>query len=54
MMSPAFSLIRASIEFTQATFDNPSDLNALEKPMQKLERTFERLRNTLYFSDFKF
>ena len=54
LMSPAFSLIRASIEFTQATFDNPSDLNALEKPMQKLERTFERLRNTLYFSDFKF
>ena len=54
LMSPAFSLIRASIEFTQAAFENPSELDALEKPMQKLERTFEKLKDMVYFSDFKF
>jgi hypothetical protein len=54
LMSPVFSLIRASIEFAQAAFENPSELDALEKPMQKLERTFEKLKDTVYFSDFKF
>ncbi len=54
LMSPAFSLIRASIEFSQAAFENPIDIDDLEKPMQKLERIFEKLRDTVYFSDFKF
>ena len=54
VMSPAFSLIRASLEFAQAAFENPDDLTALDKPMQKLQRAFEKLQDTVYFSDFKF
>lgn len=54
VMSPAFSLIRASLEFAQAAFENPDDLTTLDKPMQKLQRAFEKLQDTVYFSDFKF
>jgi len=54
VMSPAFSLIRASLEFAQVAFENPKDLDSLEKPMQKVQRAFEKLQDTVYFSEFKF
>lgn len=54
VMSPAFSLIRASLDFAQAALENPHDMNALDNPMQKLQRAFEKLQDTVYFSDFKF
>lgn len=54
VMSPAFSLIRASLEFAQAVVENPNNLDAVDKPMQKLQRAFEKLQDTVYFSDFKF
>lgn len=53
VMSPAFSLIRASLEFAQAAFECPNDLDALDKPMQKLQRAFEKVQDTVYFSDFQ-
>lgn len=53
IMSPAFSLIRASLDFAQTAFENPNDLDALDKPMQKLQRAFEKLQDVVYFSDFK-
>jgi hypothetical protein len=53
-IGPAFSLIRASVEFAVAMFENPNDLDALEKTMRKLQRTFEKLQDTIYLSDFKF
>ena len=54
VMRPAFSLIRASLEFAQAAFENPNDLDVLDKPLQKLQRAFEKVQDTVYFSDFKF
>jgi len=54
VMSPAFSLIRASLEFAQVAFENPNDLDSLEKPMQKVQRAFEKLQDAVYFSEFKF
>ena len=53
-LSPAFSLIRASLEFARAACENADDFDALEKPMQKVQRAFEKLQDTLYFSEFKF
>jgi hypothetical protein len=53
VMSPAFSLIRASLDFAKVVSENPNDLEALDKPMQKLQRAFEKLQNTVYLSDFK-
>jgi len=54
VMSPAFSLIRASLEFAQTAFENPNDLDVLDRPMQKLQRAFEKVQDVVYFSDFKF
>jgi len=54
IMSPAFSLVRASLEFTQVAFENPDDFDALEKPLQKVQRAFDKLQDTVYFSDIKF
>jgi hypothetical protein len=48
-IGPAFSLIRASLEFAQSVFENPNEVEILEKPMQKLERSFQKLRDTVYF-----
>ena len=54
VLSPAFSLIRASLEFARVACENADDLDELEKPMQKVQRAFEKLQDTLYFSEFKF
>lgn len=54
ILSPAFSVIRASLDFAQTAFENPNDRNALEKPMEKLHRAFDKLQDHIYFSEFKF
>lgn len=54
ILSPAFSMIRASLDFAHAAFENPNDRDALENPMEKLHRTFDKLQEHMYFSDFKF
>jgi hypothetical protein len=52
ILSPAFSLIRASLEFAQSAVDTPDDLEALEKSLQKVRRAFAKLQDTFYLSDF--
>jgi len=54
VLSPAFSLIRASLEFAKVACEYTDDRDALEKPMQKLQRAFEKLQDNIYFSEFKF
>lgn len=54
ILSPAFSMIRASLDFAHAAFENANDRDALENPMEKLHRAFDKLQEHLYFSDFKF
>jgi len=54
VLSPAFSLIRASLEFARIACDNTDNLDMLEKPMQKIQRAFEKLQDNMYFSEFKF
>ena len=54
VLSPAFSLIRASLEFAQKAFDTPDDLDALEKPLQKVQRAFDKLQDSVYLSGFEF
>lgn len=53
-LSPTFSLIRASIEFAQATLENPDDSDEIEKAMMKVQRAFEKLQDTFYFSKVEF
>jgi hypothetical protein len=52
-LSPAFSLIRASLELAYKAVDAPDDLDALEKPLQKVQRAFDKLQDSVYFSGFE-
>jgi hypothetical protein len=54
VLGPAFSLIRASLEFAQNATDSPDDLDVLDKSLQKVQRAFEKLQDTYYLSGFEF
>lgn len=54
VLSPIFSLIRAALELAQIAHENPNNNDALEKPMGKVQRAFDKLQDTIYFSEFKF
>ncbi len=46
--SPAFSLIRVSVELGQIAVENPTDIGRLWKNFEKIERTVRKLKTTLY------
>jgi hypothetical protein len=54
VISPAFSLIRASLDFARTAVEKPDDLEALDKPLRKVERSFEKTQETMFYSDFEF
>lgn len=49
--SPAFSLVRASLELAQSAISNPDDIDNLFKFLEKVERAFRNVENTLYRSE---
>ena len=49
--SPAFSLTKASIEFTKLAVSSPDDLDALWKALKKVERAIRKAETTLYRAD---
>lgn len=46
--SPAFSLIKASLEFGQLAVADPHDTDQLWMSLKKIERTVRNLEKTLY------
>ncbi len=54
VLSPAFSLIRASLDFAQKAVENPDDPDVIGKSLQKVERAFEKLQNSFYLSGMEF
>ncbi len=54
VLSPAFSLVRASLDFAQKAAITPDDVDALEKSLQKIQRAFDKLQDSFYLSDFEF
>ena len=46
--SPAFSLIKASLDFGQTAVATPADLDALWKSFEKVEAALRKLENTLH------
>jgi hypothetical protein len=48
LYSPAFSLIKASLEFARFATDDATDLDRLWKSFDKIERTVRKLETTLY------
>ncbi|MBV6449816.1 MAG: hypothetical protein MHPDNHAH_00529 [Anaerolineales bacterium] len=54
ILNPAFDLIRRSLDFAHTAVENPDDSDALEKPLRKVERMVEKIREVMFYSDFKF
>jgi hypothetical protein len=54
VISPAFSLVRASLDFARTAVENPDDLDTLDKPLRKVERAFDKVKETMFLSDFEF
>ncbi len=50
----SFSLIRASLDFAQKASETPDDLDGIETSMQKVQRAFDKLQDSVYFSGFEF
>ena len=54
IMGPAFSLIRASLEFARVAVEKSDDLGALDRPLRKIERALDRVQENMFYSDFRF
>ena len=54
VLSPAFSLIRASLEFARRAVDKAGDMDALDKSLRKIERAVDKVQQNMFYSDFRF
>lgn len=50
--SPAFSLAKASIEFTKLAVDNPDDIDELWRVLKKVERAIGKVETVLYREEY--
>ncbi|MCP4420939.1 MAG: hypothetical protein GY805_30380 [Chloroflexi bacterium] len=46
--SPAFSLVKASLDLAQTAVSNPTDTDALWKSFERIERTINKLEDSIY------
>ena len=54
ILSPAFSLVRASLEFASLAIEKHNDIIALDKVLRKVERAFRKAEDALYYSEYEF
>lgn len=54
ILSPAFSLARASLEFANIAIEKQGNIKALDKALQKVERVFRKAQDAIYFSEYEF
>jgi len=54
VISPAFSLIRASLEFARTAVEKADDLDALDKPLRRVERAVDKVQENMFYSGFEF
>ncbi len=50
--SPAFSITKASIEFTKLALDSPEDIDDLWKALKKVERAVRKAETVLYRAEY--
>ena len=48
IQSPAFSLVKASLDLAQNAVHNPEDLDSLWESLRKVDRTLSRVETTLH------
>jgi hypothetical protein len=51
---PAFSLVKASLEFARTAIEFSDDLDKLDRALDKVMRASNKAEKTMYFMDFKF
>ena len=54
VLKPAFSLVRASLDFARAAVETPDDLDRLDKLLGKVERAVDKTQENMFLSDFEF
>jgi hypothetical protein len=54
VFGPVFNLIRVSLDLGHNAVENPQDVDALDKHLRKIERTVNKARDTIFYSDFVF
>jgi hypothetical protein len=54
ILSPAFGLVRASLEFASLAIESQNNIKALDKTLRKVERAFRKAEDALYYSDYEF
>ena len=52
IQSPAFSLAKASIDFTKTAVNTPDDLDELWKSLKRVERAIRKAETTLFRADY--
>jgi len=50
--SPAFSLVKASVDFTKLAVNNPDDIDELWKALKKVERALGKVEKVLYRAEY--
>jgi hypothetical protein len=51
---PVFNLIHMSLDLARNVVENPEDFDALDKQLRKIERTVDKARETMFYSNFEF
>jgi hypothetical protein len=54
VFGPVFNLTRVSLDLARNVVENPQDVDALDKYLRKIERTVNKARETMFYSDFEF
>ena len=54
VLSPAFSLVRASLEFANLAIERHNDIKEIDKVLRKVERAFRKAEDALYYSEYDF
>jgi hypothetical protein len=54
ILSPAFSLVRASLEFANYAIDKYEDIKVLDKALRKVERALRKAEDAMYYSEYEF
>jgi hypothetical protein len=54
ILSPALSLVRASLEFANYAIDKYEDIKVLDKALRKVERALRKAEDAMYYSEYEF
>jgi len=54
IFKPIFNLVHASLDLAHAAVENPGELDVVDNLLRKIERTVDKTREAMFYSDFEF